>query len=207
MIVVIGTLVGRLDAEGTIEHAGFAAALASAAAAKGADVQVVARIGDDDVGDKVLLGLAAERVGHVATLRDAGRRTALIRDDEDENPGAEAAPRDAVLGDGPTLEAADVGLAMRYLSDYRVIVLAHTADPALIGEAATAAGWAGAHLVVVTSPSESLDMTLPGDALVLSAGPDADGLAVRLGRYAAAIDAGESADTAYAVLTEANTES
>jgi sugar/nucleoside kinase (ribokinase family) len=206
VIVVIGDLLGQLEEARGIEPAGFAATLASAAAAAGSDVQVVARIGDDDIGDAVLLGLAARHVGHVATLRDPSRRTALVAAADVDNLGEDQERPDRDVPDPPTLDAADVGLALRYLADYRVIAVTHTIDPELVREVSSAAGWAGAHLVVVTPPG-SQATSLPDGALLISAEHDAESLAERLGRYAAAVDAGESANTAYAVLTEANAES
>ena len=51
------------------------------------------------------------------------------------------------LTEPPSLDPADVGLALRYLSDYRVIVLIHPTGQEMVAEASAAAGWAGAHLV------------------------------------------------------------
>ena len=98
-------------------------------------------------------------------------------------------------------------LALRYLSDYRVIVVAHPGDPGIIGEVVAAAGYAGAQLAVITDPGSEPSEDLPPGALHLEARRDADGTAARLGRYAAAVDAGEDLDTAYAVLTAATAES
>jgi sugar/nucleoside kinase (ribokinase family) len=205
VIVVIGNLVGRIDEVHGIEPAGFVAIIASAAAEGGSQVQVVARVGDDSVGDAVLLGLASRHVGHVATLRDAGRRTPLLHSAEDPADDAEPSEGDVAAFDDATLDAADVGLALRYLTDYRVIVIAHMLDGALIREAVSATSWAGGHLIVVTPPDVTLDAPVPVDALVLSAAPDAEAIASRLGRYAAAVDAGRDLDRAYAALTASNT--
>ena len=204
MIVVIGNLIGRVDEAGEVQPAGFVATLATSAAKAGSSVQVVAKIGDDPAGDAVLLGLAAAGVGHVATLRDAGRSTPVSGETDGEDPAGHTAST-SFAGD-PMLEAADVSLALRYLTDYRVIVVAHAFAAAVLAEAASAATWAAAHLVVV-SADEAIDTSIPHDALVISADLDADGLATRLGLYAATVDAGERPDTAYAVLTEATIDS
>ncbi|HSL77328.1 MAG TPA: hypothetical protein VK867_10295, partial [Candidatus Limnocylindrales bacterium] len=201
MIVVIGNLLGRPDEAGHVKPAGFAAAVAVAGVRAGSKVQVVARVGEDAAGDGVMLGLAADGVGHVATLRDAGHETPVMADDVDETVEEGPEPFDAGELGGPTLEAADVGLALRYLTDYRVIVVAHAADAGVVREAASAAMWAGAHLVVVDTNEADLEpASLPDGALVLAAQPDAEGLAARLGLYAATVDSGGDADTAYAVL-------
>jgi hypothetical protein len=107
----------------------------------------------------------------------------------------------------PDLDGADVGLALKYLSDYRVIVLAHPSGADVIEEASASAGWAPAHLIVVMSADPDRDVAELEGALVLSADVDAEATARRLGRYAAAVDSGEDLDTAYAVLTGANGES
>lgn len=206
MIVVIGNLVGRIDEAHGIEPAGFVAAVASAAVEGGSQVQVVARVGDDDVGDAVLLGLASRHVGHVATLRDAGRRTPLIQSTEDPADESDPTAENVDAFDDASLDAADVGLALRYLTDYRVIVIAHMIDGALIREAVSATSWAGGHLIVVAPPDVTLDAPVPADALVLLAAPDAEAIASRLGRYAAAVDEGGNLDRAYAALTAPNTE-
>jgi sugar/nucleoside kinase (ribokinase family) len=209
VIVVIGRVLGRSDGTATVP-AGFAAAVAATAATQGSRVELVTRVGDDDVGDAVLIGLARAGVGHVATLRDAGRRTPLrVAEDETQTPidddGEALADRESEVA--PVLDAADAGLALRYLADYRVIVLAHLLDPDLIGEVVSAARWAGAHLVIVAPPDVTSAETLVDSALVVAAEPDAEAIAARLGIYAAAIDAGREPDTAYAVLTGANAES
>jgi hypothetical protein len=205
VIVVIGSLFGRLVEADGIEPAGFVAAVASAAVEAGAQVQVVARVGEDDVGDAILLGLASRHVGHVATFRDAGRRTPVLHTVEDPADDAEPPEGDPAAIEDATLDAADVGLALRYLTDYRVVVVAHVLDGALITEAVSATSWAGGHLIVVTPPDVTLDVPIPAEALVLSAAADAEAIAGRLGRYAAALDAGGNLDRAYAALTATNT--
>ncbi len=193
------------------EAAGLAGRAARAAAAAGARVEVVGKVGEGPAGDAVLLALARAGAGHVATLRDASHPTPRVRSGDEAGDGLEdAAPVDADETvrpdataddpDPPTLEAADVTLALRYLTDYRVILVLEPATPGIVTEAAAAAAWAGAHLVIASSAADAADAeSLPSDAVVLALDPDemasgADdgdrGLIPTLGRYAAAVDAG-----------------
>jgi hypothetical protein len=202
VIVVIGEVVGQETDDPRVDAVGLAASVARAAAAEGADVEVVARLGDDPTGDAVLLALARTGVGHVATIRDAGSRTPIRSIDEPVDPADDGKPDGAAHAvSGPMLDAADVGLALRYLTDYRVIVVLHPGDPGIVREAADAAGWAAAHLVVAVPPgSEPVD-GLPDGTLTITADREAEGVAALLGRYAAAVDRGEEPAAAYAALS------
>lgn len=202
MIVVVGAVSAR-GVGADVAPGGLASGIAFTAAAAGARVEIVARIGDDPAGDAVLLAFAAAGVGHVATLRDPARTTPIELDREesmDPDPEDEATElRDPAPT--PTLDAADVGLALRYLSDYRVIVAVHPADPGVLAEVVAAAGYASAHLVVVADPHAAATESAPADALVIAAAADAIGVADLLGRYAAAVDAGEDPGTAFAAVS------
>lgn len=219
-------VIGALGLRGTIEEAepdGLAAAIARAAAA-GARVELISKAGDDPAGDAVLLALARAGVGHVATLRDPSRLTPVrAQPDESTDPaieeGAETAT-DAMGDDGigdstpneappaalrPTLDAADISLALRYLTDFEVLVAVHPSSE-LLAEAVSAAGWAGARLVVVLEPAGDVPAGVPADALVVAAAADdAEGVGARIGRYAAALSRGDDAATAYRELTAAPT--
>lgn len=207
MIVVVGAVRAAASAEGggqSVAPSGLAAGIALAAASAGAAVEIVTRLGEDTAGDELLLAFAAARVGHVATLRDAVHATPIApapgepvdpSDDlDDEAPDqAVAAP----AAQRPTLDAADVELALRYLSDYRVIVVIHPADEGIVREAVAATGWASAHLVVVTEPGAATPGDLPADSVLLAAPDDAEAVAGLLGRYSAAIDGGEAPAEAF----------
>lgn len=209
MIVVIGSVQARL--KGTeIAPSGSAASIAGAAAAAGALVEVATRLGEDPAGDAVLLAFARSGIGHVATLRDAARPTALDTGDEDEeltdlDPGGAMdaailpeAARHAPDPHAPTLDGPDVALALRYLPDYRVLVLVHPASPGVLEAVVFASDWGSAHLVVVAdpeAPAPSPDI-VPAQALVVAAAADADGVAGLIGRYAAAVDGGEAPEVA-----------
>jgi hypothetical protein len=208
-------VIGGLGLRGSIEQPepdGLAPAIAIAAAAAGARVELISRAGDDPAGDAVLLALAAAGVGHVATLRDPSRLTP-VRSQADEpidpatDEATETAPgaaHDASPADlRPTLDAADVSLALRYLTDFAVLVAVHPSSE-LLPEAVSAAGWASARLVVVLESENDVPAGMPPDALVVAAAADdAEGVAERIGRYAAALSRGDDAAAAYRELTAA----
>lgn len=205
MIVVIGAVFAR-ETGAELVPAGLAAGIALAAAAAEVRVELVARIGDDPAGDAVLLAFAAVGVGHVATLRDPARATPIapalvdaIDIDPDataEDDAASAEPKDGA----PTLDSGDVDLALRYLTDFRVIVVVHPTD-SVLPEVIAAADYAGAHLVVVADPDTTASDGSPAAALVVQASEDAAGFGDLLGRYAAAVDRGEAPATAFAMLS------
>ena len=209
MIVVIGAVFGR-GAGAELAPGGLAAGIALAAAAEESRVELVARIGDDSPGDALLLAIAAAGVGHVATLRDPARSTPIVAADEDAtdpDPDAQTTADASVDPGGsnaaPTLDGADVGLALRYLADYRVIVVVHPTEPGVLTEAVAAAAYVSAHLVVVTDPAApdaTAPDTLPAAALVLTATDDAAGVGDLIGRYAAAVDRGDDPATAFAAM-------
>jgi hypothetical protein len=209
VIVVIGSVAARLDEAGVARPSGFAAAFAQEAAAAGSKVELVSRLGDDAHGDAVLLAFARTGVGHVATLRDAGMPTPIDpsadfdKADGDDRPGG----TEATPGDPSGLDAADVGLALRYLTDYRVVVLAHPSGPEVVREASAAADWTQADLIVVVPEDRDAAESMPEGSLVIAADRDSEATARLLGRYAAAVDSGELPDTAYDVLTRATTDS
>ena len=210
MIVVIGSPAGRLD-EGRIVAGGPAARVAIAAAGGGRPVQLVGRVGDDPTADAILLDLAHAGVGHVAVLRDPSRATPLepappaddVAEEDDDGAGAGAEPFDSgeTSAAAPVLplEAADVELGLRYLTDYRVIVVADPAGPDVVGVAVEAARWGAARLVVVSEAGEAVDDSLPADATVIEApAADPDGaFADLVGRFAASLDDGSDPGDAF----------
>ena len=191
---------------------GLAPAIAVAAAAAGARVELISKAGDDPAGDAALLALATAGVGHVATLRDPSRFTPVrSQPDEPTDPAtdatetpAEGAAENAPTADlRPTLDAADVSLALRYLTDFEVLVAVHPSSD-LLAEAVSAAGWASARLVVVLEAEGDVPDGMPADALVVAAAADdAEGVGARIGRYAAALSRGDDAAEAYRDLTAA----
>jgi hypothetical protein len=212
VIVVVGSpLVGLTDAG--LRAAGMVSGIARSAAAVGAEVQVVGKVGEDPGGDAVLLDLASGGVGHVAILRDPSRLTpaapppptedAAAFDEPDATPAADADADSAASNpDGLSLDPADIELALRYLPDYRVLVVAEPIAEASLRVAAAAAGWNGAALVVVV-PAGSTSTLGGDDATVIEAPTDDpdDAFAGIVGAYAAAIDRGEEPAEAFATAS------
>jgi hypothetical protein len=192
-----------------LRAAGLATAIARAAAAVGSEVEVVGKVGEDPGGDAILLDLAAGNIGHVAILRDPSRPTPAIEptpvdepafdeDGDGDPPNADHAERMTTLS-GLSLEAADIELALRYLPDYRVLVVADSLAEPSLRVALAAASWNGAALVVIV-PAGATQPTAGDDATVIEAPPDDpdDAFAGIVGAYAAAIDRGEEPKEAFA---------
>jgi hypothetical protein len=226
VIVVVGHPQVRSD-DGSFRPAGTVALVALDAAGAGASVQLLGKVGDDDPGDALLVRLAEAGVGHVALLRDASRATPVLPAgvadadvDVDAEVDADAVP-DAVAGATheraddppppapesaaglhPQLEAADVDLGLRYLTDFRVLVLAEPLADDIVRVAVDAARYTGAELLVVAT-ADALPADVPPTAVVLAA-PTADpegAFARLLGQVAAAVDGGSSPSEALGSVT------
>jgi len=170
---------------------GLAVAITRAAAASGAVVQLVGKIGDDPEGDAIVLDLARSGIGHPAMLRDPARRTPI------------GGWTNADRGPAPTLEPADLELALRYVPDFRVLVLAAPSQPKLIPAAVDAAGFAGAQLIVLTG-TRSGQLPVPESATLLAA-PVRGGegaFAALVGAYAVALDAGVESAAAWRAASD-----
>jgi hypothetical protein len=137
--------------------------VARRAAASGRRAEIAATAPPGTTGDTQLAVLAAAGIGHAAVLR---------------TPSA-------------SLDPADLELALRYLPDIRVVVVAD--DVAVLGAtAAAAAAWAGAELILVTSATSFAPPGIDPRTTVL-AGPSADpdgAFAGLVGQLAARLDAG-----------------
>jgi hypothetical protein len=219
VIVVVGSPVLRSSGPSSGEVAGLAGQVALAAAAAGRAVQVVGKVGDDDAGDALMVALTRGDVGHAALLRDAAHTTAVqapvdqgseaevddafAADDADGSTAPEAAP------DGLPLEAADIELALRYLTEFQVLVIAAPLDSRSLHSALDAAGFAGAHVIRLDASRDA-----GGDATSAEAPPegvevtafeapqhDEPAFAAMVGRYAAGLDAGRTAGEAFAEAT------
>jgi hypothetical protein len=189
----------------------MATGLARAAAAAGSEVQIVGKVGEDLGGDAILLDLAAGNVGHVAILRDPSRPTpatgpapvderAFDDDDDDDGDRPNTGDGDPMTTEsGLSLEAADIELALRYLPDYRVLVVADWLAESSLRVAVAAASWNGAALVVIV-PADGAHPAAGDDATVIEAPPDDpdNAFAGIVGAYAAAIDRGEEPKEAFA---------
>jgi hypothetical protein len=207
VIVVIGSPLGRLR-DGEVTAAGTAARAALAAASAGRDVQLIGRTGDDPAADALLLRLAHAGVGHAALLRDPAHPTPIEPEpatgditssspDDLDLPPPDLPPPD--LLPRPVLDAADVELGLRYLTDFAVVVLAEPAGHDIVQVVADAARWNSAQLLMVVAAEAALPGRLPADAIVFEApADDRDGdFATLVGRFAAALDDGADPAAAF----------
>ena len=220
VIVVVG--IPRYQPSDSGAHVdGLAARIALSAAAGGAAVQLVGKAGEDAAGDAVVMALARGGVGHVALLRDAGRPTSRARSNSIESRADDAGPlggaiepgepdAQAASGSGSAfppdpaddtaaLDAADVDLALRYLTDFGVVVVADPVSTGVFQVVTAAAAWTGARMIVVVPAGQAEPAELPPDAIVFEA-PDVDldgAFAALVGAFAAALDDGEDPDAAF----------
>lgn len=188
MIVVVGQPILRDTATGA-ELDGLPARIAVTAAERSRSVQLVGTAGEDEAGDAVVLALARAGVGHVALLRKAGQQTVYL-------PSVEPDP---VEWAGSSLDAADVDLALRYLPDISVLVLAGEAAPETVAVVAQAAGWSDSRLIIAAAAGARPFDGLPDDAIVFDApSADPDGaFASMVGEFAAALDSGKDPAEAF----------
>ena len=206
MSVVLGSPRARSAAYGATVSAGPAAEMAVAAVAAGGSVQLVGRVGEDRAGEAVLLDLARRGVGHVAVLRDAGHPTTEMQAVPADEVGLEVDPGPVsdVASTPHALEAADLELALGYLMEYAVIVVAEPVNPAALRVVTEAAAWSGARLVVVGAPDDVAE--LPEDATIFGSPDDCDpdgAFAAMIGAYAASLDRGDDAKAAFIAATSA----
>jgi hypothetical protein len=207
VIVVIGSTYLRGDGPDAVPD-GLAGRLVLAAASAGAAVELIAKLGDDPAGDAVLIALARAGVGHVAVLRDpvhpTAQRPVIEEVIADPIEGGEAPATWTVEpGLAPDLDADDVGLALRYLTEFRVVVAVHP-TAGITREVAAAAAWGNAHLLIVTRPGDPAPTAIPAGSVVLEAtddGVEDSSIGSRLGVYAAAVDRGAAPGDAFAALT------
>jgi len=202
VIVVVGNPIARApDSGGGL--AGIPAQAAAAAVRAGATVQLVGKAGEDRAGDDLMLALARAGVGHVALLRDPAHATPIVDavDPDDETLAPIAEPprvRPADAAERPSLDAADVELALRYLADYTTVVVAEPQPEAIVTIVVDAAAFAGAALILLVDGAGT-GPTPPASAVVFEAPPDdPDGaFATMIGELAAAIDRGTPVAAAF----------
>ncbi|MBA2253667.1 MAG: hypothetical protein H0W07_00955 [Chloroflexi bacterium] len=165
----------------------LATPIAIAAAAMGSQVEVVGSIGDDPEGDDVVVALGRAGVGHAALLRDPAGRTPVVP-----KPPGEERPL-------PRLEAEDVHLGLGYLVEYRVLVLAEPLAAEAERVAIEAAQYHGAAITAIVTPGAALSEALATAATVLEAPSEGSSrFADLVGRFAAALDRGADAESAFA---------
>ena len=197
MIVVVGLPAYTDSPDGEECAGGLAVEVASAARLRGATVELVGKVGDDGAGDAVVLALGRLGIGHAALLRDPARPTpvltaAVVDADatEIDGGGPEAVLLPDEPGTRPALEAADVELALRYLPEAGVVVLADPSSEGAVAAGVEGAAFTGARLIVLV-PAGTVSPSIPVGATVLEAPADDDGSFGRLvGLFAGALDAG-----------------
>jgi ribokinase len=174
----------------TVTAGGKGANQAVAAARAGADVAVVARVGDDGSGTRLRTALRLAGVDVRCTDTDpvqpTGRATVTVSDDGENaivvDPGANAA-----------LTPAAVSAALAGLVGGDVVVTQAEIPAETVVTAAGCAARAGALLVVNLAPYRSLpSSTVPADGIVVVNVAEAAALAADLGRPSAS--PGELAD-------------
>jgi len=175
------------------------------AAAAGARVELVGKVGDDDAGNGIAVELERAGVGHAALLRDPSSTTPV------EGGGAPL-----------SLGRADVELALRYLVDFRVVVAADRLAADASAVVAEAAHYVGAHRIILAEGdvaanlegadqgSAPRDPVRAGDAgdvdplreqdvtVLLAPIGEAGAFTAFVGRYAALLDAGRAPSDAFA---------
>lgn len=205
MIVVVGSPAWR-DAD-PAGPAGRSCEVALAAAGRGAVVEIVGRTGDDRAGDSLLIALARAGVGHAAVLRDPVTPTPVVAPVPEPDPAdlledvPEPGRADSMRG--PRLGRADVALGLSYLTAFGVLVVTDEAPADVLPACVDGAAFSGAHLVVLVPAGRPLPGGLPPDATVLAAPDVADdgAFAALVGAYAAALDQGEDAASAFRAAT------
>jgi hypothetical protein len=161
MIVVLGRpRVHRPEPDGGLVPGGLAADIALTVGAAGETVEIVGSIGDDPEGDHVVVELGRAGVGHAALLRDPAARTPVV--------GAHAGDRPM-----PQLDAADIELGLRYVSDCRVLIIAARLSPEARAAALEAAAYHSASVIMVAEPG-SIDPAELGDSVTLLERPRAE---------------------------------
>src|SRR5450759_4479761 len=155
---------------------GMAVEVAAAAQRRGSQVELVGKVGEDGAGDAVVLALGRLGIGHAALLRDPVRPTpvltagaALVDDSAEvdaDTPAATVLP--ANPAERPSLDAADIELALRYLPAATVIVLTDPLPDGALAVAVEAATFATARLIVVV-PAGSSPPEVSVEATILEA--------------------------------------
>ena len=205
MIVVVGLPVYADSPDGEKCAGGMAVEVAAASKGRGGQVELVGKVGEDGAGDAVVLALGRLGIGHAALLRDPVRPTPVLTagsvavDDSAEVDADTPAPTvlPANPAERPSLDAADIELALRYLPQSSVIVLTDALPDGALAVAIDAAAFATARLVVVVAAG-SPPPEVPADATVLEAPADDDGSFGRMvGTFAAALDAGKEPAAAF----------
>jgi hypothetical protein len=199
MIVVVGLPAYADSPDGEKCAGGMAVEVAAAAKRRGSEVELVGKVGEDGAGDAVVVALGRLGIGHAALLRDPVRPTPVLTSGTPSGDDSAELDADTLVptvlpenpAERPSLDAADIELALRYLPQSLVIVLTEPLTEGALSVAIDAAAFATAKLVVVV-PAGSPPPAVPAEATVLEAPVDDDGSFGRMvGTFAAALDAGK----------------
>jgi hypothetical protein len=134
----------------------------------------VGSVSDDVKGDATITQLGREGIGHAALLR-------------------------MPTSGAPRLDAADIELGLRYVSDCRVLVVADSLDSAALAAAVEGASYHRAPLVIAASMNAEAEASMPEDATLLEPPEDVEdaAFAALVGNYVAQLDAGRGAADAW----------
>jgi hypothetical protein len=108
-------------------------------------------------------------------------------------------PTAQVSTTAPPLDAGDIDLALRYLSELGVLVVADPIDDDTLRVVVDAASWASAQLIIVLPSGSRPPNGVPDDAIIFEAPSEhPDGaFATLVGSFAAALDDGDEAVHAF----------
>jgi len=204
MIVVVGLPAYADSPDGEKCAGGLAVEVAAAATRRGGKVELVGKVGNDGAGDAVVVALGRMGVGHAALVRDpllptpvlaAAAASDAAAEIDDVDGGSRLLPEDPAAR--PSLDAGDIDLALKFLPQAGVVVLADALPDAAIAVAAEGAAFATARLIVLV-PTGAVPPAVADDATVLEMPTDDDGSFGRLvGVFAAALDTGADAKAAF----------
>jgi hypothetical protein len=109
---------------------------------------------------------------------------------------------DSATSRAPGLDAGDLDLALRYLREFRAIVLTESIDPDAAAAVNAIAGWSEVPIVALIAPGGSVPAGLEGATVLEAPADDPDGsFAALVGRFAAALDSGDPPDAAFRAAT------
>jgi hypothetical protein len=158
----------------------------------------------------LMLALARAGVGHVALMRDPSHPTPIVAAvEDDETADASTASLEDRVADPPqvipsdpaerpSLDAADVELALRYLPDYTTLIVAEPQPDAVVAIVAEAASFSGAAFVLVVDGAGGGSASPVSAVVFENPAIDPDGaFATMLGELAAAIDRGTPVEAAF----------
>ena len=144
MIAIIGSPAAELAADGSHQASGLGVRVARALVRGGERVEMIGRIGADQIGEELTLSLARDGIGHVALLRDAALTT----------PVGSAAR-------GIEIDRGDAQLGLRSLTSFSAVLLIDPASSTLVHGVTEESAYGGAHLIVVADAELENEVVAP----------------------------------------------